>query len=93
MAVGVPFPQANVVLRAPTPEDAAAETVYDLHVHLWRDLDGQPHVISKWKLTPDELHQVVCSGGELWFHCWGSTHPPISIQATDPFERPRPADG
>ena len=89
MAAGIPFDEANLILRPPTPEDAAAGTVYDLHVHRYRDLDGQPNVISKWKFTADELAQVIASGGEFWFHCWGETHPPVYIGGTDPFVRSR----
>ena len=74
MAIGIPFDEAKCVLRAPSPEDAAAGTVYDLHVHRFRDLDGQPNVLSKWQLTPDELAEVVRTGGVLWFGCWGETH-------------------
>lgn len=84
MAVGIEFPQANLVLRAPTPEDAAAGTVYDLHVHRYRDLDGQPHVLSKWQLTPEELEEVQRTG-VVWFSCWGHTHPPMWITGEDPF--------
>lgn len=87
MAKGIPFPEANLVLRAPTPEDAAAGTVYGLHVHRYRDLDGQQNVLSKWQLTPEELEEVVRTGGVLWFNCWGSTHPPVWISGTDPFRR------
>jgi hypothetical protein len=85
MATGIPFPEANTVLRAPTPEDAAAGTVYDLHVHRYNDVDGNPHVISKWQFTPDELAQVVAAGGSFWFHAWGYTHPPVGIDARNPF--------
>lgn len=87
MAAGVPFPEANLVLRAPTPEDAAAGTVFDLHVHRYRDLDGNPQVLSKWQLTSEELAEVVRTGGTIWFNCWGATHPPIWISGTDPFVR------
>ncbi|MHA0333682.1 hypothetical protein [Sphingomonas aquatilis] len=88
MAQGIPFPEANTVLRAPTAEDEAAGTVYDLHVHRYRDLDGQPNVISKWRLSPEELAAVIASGGDLWFNCWGATHPPIWITGTSPFVSP-----
>jgi len=89
MAVGVPFPEANLVLAPPTPEDAAAGTVYGLQVHRWRDLDGQAHVLSKWKLTPGELAEIARTG-VVWFHCWGRTHPPIAISGHDPFVRTVP---
>lgn len=87
MAIGIPFTEANLILRAPTPEDAAAGTVYDLHVHRYNDLDGQPNVISKWQFTPEELARVVANGGVFWFNCWGHTHPPIWIAGDSPFIR------
>jgi hypothetical protein len=91
MAAGIPFAEANTILRAPTEEDAAAGTVYDLHVHRYRDLDNQPNVISKWQLTPEELAEVVASGGIVWFHSWGETHPPVCLMGHSPFEaRPTP---
>lgn len=86
MAQGIEFPEANTVLRAPTPEDAAAGTVYDLHVHRYRDLDGNPNVISCWKLSPEELEEVARTG-VVWFNSWGNTHPPISIFGHQPFVR------
>ena len=89
MAKGIPFPEANLVLGAPTPEDAAAETVYALHVHRYRDLDGQHQVLSKWQLTPDELAEVQRTG-VVWFNCWGQTHPPIWTSGHDPFVRTKP---
>lgn len=85
MAVGIPFPEANAVLRAPTPEDAAAKTVYDLHIYRYKDLDGNPQVMSKWQLTPEELEEV-CRTGVIWFNCWGLTHPPMWITGTRPFK-------
>lgn len=87
MAVGIPFPESNLTLTAPTPEDAAAGTVYDLHVHRYTDLDGQANVISKWQFAPEELAGVVANGGTFWFHCWGHTHPPIAIFGDSPFVR------
>ena len=87
MAVGVPFPEANLILGAPTPEDAAAGTVYGLHVHRYRDLDGNPQILSKWQLTPEELEEVQRTG-VVWFNCWGETHAPMWISGADPFRRP-----
>ena len=87
MATGIPFPEANTILRAPTPEDAAAGTVYDLHVHRYTDLDGQPNVISKWQFTAEEIASVCANRGAFWLHCWGHTHPPIAIVSDSPFVR------
>lgn len=86
MARGIPFDEANTVLRAPTPEDAAAGTVYDLHVHRYRDLDGQPNVLSKWQLSDEELDEVNRTG-VVWFNCWGETHPPMWISGSNPYAR------
>ncbi len=38
MATGIAFPESNLTLGAPTPEDAAAGTVYGLPVLRYRDL-------------------------------------------------------
>lgn len=104
MAVGIPFPESNLILRAPTPEDAEAGRVYDLHAHRYVDIDGRPHVISKWQFEPDELAIVVANDGVFWFRAWCVTHPPISIEGETPFvsagqgvapaaeERPNAAD-
>jgi hypothetical protein len=89
MALGVAFEEANGVLGAPTPEDAAAGTVYGLPIHRYRDLDGQVHVLSKWQLTPEELDEVARTG-VVWFSCWGSTHAPMWISGRDPFVRSEP---
>lgn len=87
MAVGIPFDEANTVLRAPTEEDSAAGTVYDLHIHRYRDLDGQDNVLSKWKFTAEELADIIANDGEFWFGCWGQTHPPMWISGHNPFVR------
>jgi hypothetical protein len=84
LATGIPFPESNLTLGAPTPEDAAAGTVYGLPVHRYRDLDGNPQVLSKWQLSEDELAEVAKTG-VVWFNCWGLTHPPIWISGHDPF--------
>jgi hypothetical protein len=86
MGKGIGFAQANVLLTAPTPEDAAAGTVLGLPVHRYRDLDGQLNVISKWQLSEAELEKVKRTG-VVWFHCWGGNHPPVCISGTNPFRR------
>ena len=88
MAQGIDFEEANARLGAPTPEDEAAGTVYALPVHRFRDLDGQHHVLSKWKLTEDELQEIARTG-VVWFSCWGQTHPPMNILGHSPFVDPR----
>lgn len=84
MALPVDFPESNLVLHG-SPEDRAAGTVLDLHCHRYRDLDQNQHVISKWRLTPEELEEVRRTGA-IWLHSWGHTHPPISVSGKDPFK-------
>lgn len=91
MAKGIPFEESNLMLGAPTPEDAAAGTVYGLPVHRYRDLDGVSHVISKWQLTAEELEEVNRTG-VVWFGCWGETHAPMWISGNDPFVLPNKED-
>lgn len=81
----IDFPEANGLLVG-SPEDRAAGTVVDLPVHHYNDLDGNPHVISKWQLSPDELAEVMRTG-VVWLHAWGTTHPPIAMSGTSPFAR------
>ena len=83
MAKGVDFPEANATLGAPTPEDAAAGTVYGLPVCQYRDLDGNPNVASCWKLDPEELEEVQKTG-VVWFNTWGTTHAPMFISGHKP---------
>jgi hypothetical protein len=86
VAKGVPFPEANAGLGAPTAADAAAGTVYALPIHRYRDLDNNPQVLSKWELTAAEIEEVKRTG-VVWFSCWGVTHPPMWISGHDPFVR------
>lgn len=84
MATGVHFPESNLALRAPTPEDAAAGTVYTLHVRLYQDLDGAPNVLSCWELTDDEVELIVKTR-RIWHNAWGHTVTPMFLTAHDPF--------
>jgi len=84
MAKGVDFPESNLPLRAPTPEDAAAETVYTLHVRRYQDLDGVPNVLSCWELTDAEVELIVKTR-RVWHNAWGRTLTPMFITAYPPF--------
>lgn len=84
MASPIIFPQANLVLRAPSSE----EQVRELPAYRFVDADGQPQVLSKWELSQKELDEVRRTG-VMWFICFGATHPPVLLGGIDPFE----ADG
>jgi hypothetical protein len=77
---GTDFPEATLKLL---PPEGHEEEVYPLHV--WRHPEGGM-VISKWKMTWRERLSCLWNG-YVWFHCWGNTHPPMSIETSYPFER------
>lgn len=77
---GSDFPEAVIKLKAP---EGYEDEVYELPI--WRHPEGGM-VISKWKMTWRE--RLACLfQGYVWFHCWGNTHPPMSIETTYPFEK------
>lgn len=76
---GTDFPEATLKLL---PPEGHEEEVYPLHV--WRHPEGGM-VISKWKMTWRERLSCLWNG-YVWFHCWGNTHPPMSIETSYPFE-------
>lgn len=77
---GTDFPEATLKLL---PPEGHEEDVYPLHV--WRHPEGGM-VISKWHMTWRERLSCLWNG-YVWFHCWGNTHPPMSIETVYPFER------
>lgn len=77
---GSDFPEATMKLL---PPEGHEEDVHPLHV--WRHPEGGM-VISKWKMTWRERLSCLWNG-YVWFHCWGNTHPPMSIETYYPFER------
>ena len=74
-AVG--FPQANKTLTALPGQEAE---VYDLPV--WSDGN---RCISCWQPT-DEERAAIASGAPIWLWVIGSTHPPVAVEALNPFQ-------
>lgn len=79
---GTEFPEATMKLL---PPEGHEDDVYSLHV--WRHPEGGM-VISKWKMTWRERLSCLWNG-YVWFHCWGNTHPPMTIETSYPFEKPK----
>lgn len=77
---GVHFPEATMRLL---PPEGHEEAVHSLHV--WRHPQGGL-VISKWRMTWRERLSCLWNG-YVWFHCWGNTHPPMTIETSYPFEQ------
>jgi hypothetical protein len=86
MAVGVYFPQKNLTLVG-SDEERAAGLVYDLHAYRYQDVDGAWHIVTAWRLDPDEIARVA-ETGIIWLHADGHTQPPLCVQGRSPFEDP-----
>jgi len=83
----VSFPQANKVLKAPAGQEA---DVYDLAV--WGgEIEGIPRCISCWEPSLKE-RALIAAGGPIWLWVMGTTHPPLVLDATSPFEAPPQPD-
>lgn len=80
---GTEFPEATTKLL---PPEGHEENVYPLHV--WRHPEGGM-VISKWRMTWRERLSCLWNG-YVWFHSWGNTHPPMTIETSYPFEGKSP---
>lgn len=73
MAQPVDFPEANLTL---VPPEGAEDDCIPMRV---RRLDGQ--LVSRWKLSPDEMIEVLRTG-EVWLSVWGQrTAPPVMVSA------------
>lgn len=44
-------------------------------------------VVSCWQLSPEELAEIARTG-VVYFQCFGTTHPPVSLWGTSPFAQP-----
>lgn len=57
---------------------------------IWRgESAGMPRCISCWEPTPEE-RALIAAGGPVWLWVVGHTHPPLVLDAANPFE-PAPA--
>lgn len=75
------FPESNGALSAPA--GIGCDKVEPLFV--WRgECGGSPQVISKWKLTPEELAEINRTG-EVWLHVLGRSMPPVAVVVRSPF--------
>lgn len=77
----IEFPEQNKVFKAPEGMDNCS----DLPVCECIDFNfNTPVIISKWKLTPEEL-QKVNETGEIWLSVVGQGMPPVCLMVDYPF--------
>ena len=77
MAEGVPFKEANAVMKG-------GEGVNDLDVALIQHPCGTRVIVSCWQLTKPEIDEIVRTG-KVWLYIMGQSMPPVCISSERPF--------
>lgn len=79
------FPESNC--RLSKPEGWKDEECGDLHCFRDGSNKDRPFFISKWRMSWRERLKLLITGN-VWFHAFQYTHPPIFIGVDKPFEVP-----
>lgn len=82
MAEPIQFPQVNHELKK--PETMTDEQCSSLPICATNDQDGFPLLISRWKLTPEELEEINRTGS-VYLGVVSGSHPPVWITPLNPF--------
>jgi len=77
------FDESNCVLDKPPDMDRGKCEA----LSVWRGMsnDQIPMVVSCWKLTRDEVEELVKTG-RIWLTVIGTTMPPVYLGVPSPFE-------
>jgi hypothetical protein len=78
----VDFPERNKVFTK--PDGMTDEECSDLPVWKGKSTDGIPLIISKWKLSKEDIEEINRTG-ELWLKIVGDTQPPVELTTEYPF--------
>jgi hypothetical protein len=76
------FPERNFVFTKPS--GMTDEQCSDLPVWKGNDRDGFPIIVSKWKLSKEDLEEINRTG-EIWLSLTGNGMPPVSVFTEYPF--------
>lgn len=76
------FPESNVALSK--PEGWSDDDCAPLSVCCTATPQGQPVVVSCFKLTAGELEEIVRTK-RVWLIVYGQTMPPVAVQTGSPF--------
>lgn len=79
------FPEQNIVLGRPI--DMTDEQCVSLPAWVGKNDEGLPCIISKWKLSKEDLEEINRTG-EVWLQVIGSAMPPVGIFTQYPFVFP-----
>lgn len=77
------FAESNLVLDK--PPSMTRDECTPLSVLYTKTADDKPVVISCWKLTRDELDEIIRTG-RVWLTVYGSGMPPVALGTDKPFE-------
>lgn len=77
------FPEQN--FEYVKPSDMTDEQCTSLPVFKGLDPEGMPIIISKWKLSKEDLEDINRTG-EIWLQIAGNTMPPVSLYTENPFK-------
>ena len=84
MAEAIAFPQANNHLEAGPSGIGHVMPVLIAAAADEGPLKGLPQMVTCWKLSKDEIAEVLRTG-KVWLRVLGDTHPPVQVQAEAPF--------
>lgn len=77
------FPESNFTFNKPA--NMTDDQCGPLKVHKGIDGENFPIIISKWKLTDEELEQIKTTG-VVYLTIYGSGMPPVSLSVQSPLQ-------
>ena len=72
MANPVPFRESNLILHGPQGVDDPDVLTIEA-----RRLEGC--VVTCWQLSPEDVAEMVETGGVIWVSVWGNSMPPMMV--------------
>lgn len=76
------FPERNFVFGK--PQDMTDEECTSLPVWKGLDTNGWPTILSKWKLSKEDI-ETINKTGTIWLSITGNGMPPVSLFTEEPF--------
>ena len=78
----IDFEEANFTFTK--PKNMTDEECSDLRVFMGVDTENKPCIVSKWKLSKEDIEEIN-NGGYLYIQIAGHQMPPISAYTENPF--------
>jgi len=81
------FPEANQVFDK--PDGWSRDECGAIDTFLGKDQFNRPIIVTCWKLTKDEVEELL-ETGRVWVYHWGTGLQPHSLTAHSPFPQENP---